>query len=179
MRVRLRKLAQAAIEIAVLLALLSHAPIAAAEGGGTTSITTYPAKTWMTDSRQQITLSVVNTGDTTYTATVAASVPWLALSATSVKVKPGQTAKLTVKVVKAKPHGAQSVSFTIPAPGSTGGVAARGGVAAVLDFRPSPAAPVTQAPGPSTDLPWPWAAGAFVLLVGTYAARRFRGIRSP
>jgi hypothetical protein len=131
------------------------------------SLTVYPARVSMI-GRSQVTLYAMNSGDTAYTVHAAVFVPWLALSRDHVKVKPGATAKLIVRVRAKHPKGTAVVTLSIPAPSTNGGITARGAVSIPLDFEPmasSQAPPVATSQGGS--LLWPWALAIPLAIVAT------------
>jgi hypothetical protein len=143
------------------------------------SITAYPSEVNMI-GRSQVTLHLLNGGDTAYIVRAVASASWLVLSQDHVKIRPGQTVTLTVRVKKASPRGEQGVTFLVPPPPTGTGVGASGALEVPLDFNPaaSPQGPPATIVGPDGGwLSWPMLAilGIFLAIgIGSMLGSRRR-----
>lgn len=160
----------------VVAGLLVSAPSASADA----SLTVYPARVDMSE-RSQVALTAQNTGDQTYTIKATSPVPWLLLSRSEAKLKPGQRTAFVVRVLKTDPGGTQSITLVMTTTRAAAGVGAgaRGAVSIPLNFDPPVATSVPATPGSSAPW-WPWAVAIAMLGSGVmWIVRRRRQRQRP
>jgi len=159
---------------AVFLVAALMAPYGCAVASADTSITAWPARMYVPPTQGSVTLFVRDTGTTAYTLAVFTSKPWLVPERSSLKLRPGATGTLRVRVLRHPRVGTQVVTFSKPAPSNSSGIGAAGAVGLKLDF----AKPVVAAPV-HAGFPWSWlllipVIGALTLGIVRWRHRRRR-----